>query len=45
MVREVATLQNDFDTWNLLLVLGNFAIPLVQLLQSDWLRYSPSIPW
>ena len=29
MVREVAKLQNDFDNWNLLLVLGNFAIPLV----------------
>ena len=29
MVREVAKLQNDFDTWNLLLALGNFAIPLV----------------
>ena len=29
MVREVAKLQNDFDSWNLLLVLGNFAIPLV----------------
>ena len=29
MIREVAKLKNDFDTWDLLLVLGNFAIPLV----------------
>ena len=29
MIREVAKLQKDFDTWDLLLVLGNFAIPLV----------------
>ena len=29
MIREVAQLQKDFDTWDLLLVIGNFAIPLV----------------
>ena len=45
MIREVAKLQKDFDTWDLLLVLGNFAIPFFLLLQSDWLRYSSSILW
>ena len=28
MIREVAKLKKDFDTRNLLLVVGNFAIPL-----------------